>query len=234
VGFRGRCAFKRYIPSKPEKYGIKVMALTDARTSYFYNAYTYAGKDTDGQGLTVNEKKLNKPSQAGIRLVKPLYNSNRNLTADNWFSSAELAKHLLANQITFVGTLKKNKRDIPPEFLPTKGRKQGESIYGFTKDMTLMSYTPKKNKSVLLLSTMHHSKGVDDESGKPEIISFYNMTKGGIDSMDEKCAKYTCSRRTRRWPMAIFLGYLYRKFVYYVFLIPRKQRRSVLFREKIS
>jgi hypothetical protein len=40
VGFRGRCAFKMYTPSKPEKYGIKVMALIDARTNYFYNAYT--------------------------------------------------------------------------------------------------------------------------------------------------------------------------------------------------
>lgn len=51
---------------------------------------------------------------------------------------------------------------------------------------------------------MHHSKGVDLDSGKPEMIAWYNLTKGGVDSMDEKCAKYSCSRRTRRWPLAIF------------------------------
>lgn len=51
---------------------------------------------------------------------------------------------------------------------------------------------------------MHHLKSTDPDTGKPEIISFYNSTKGGVDAMDEKCAKYSCSRRTRRWPMAIF------------------------------
>lgn len=107
VGFRGKCKFKMYIPSKPEKYGIKIMALTDARTQYFYNAYIYAGKDTDGFGLLSSEKKLSKPSQSIVRLAKPLYNSNRNITADNWFSSLELAEYLLKNGLTFVGTMKK-------------------------------------------------------------------------------------------------------------------------------
>lgn len=204
VGFRGRCSFKMYIPSKPEKYGIKVMSLTDARTHYFYNAYIYAGKDSDGRGLTVDEKKMNKPTQSVIRLAKSLFQSNRNITADNWFSSIELAEYLLKNKITFVGTLKKNKRELPPEFLPTKGRKIGETIYGFTKNITILSHTPKKNKVVIAMSTMHHTEATDLETGKPEIIAFYNLTKGGVDAIDEKCAKYSCSRRTRRWPMAIF------------------------------
>lgn len=208
VGFRGRCRFKMYIPSKPEKYGIKIMALTDARTTYLYNAYIYAGKDSDSRGLEPNEKKLSKPTQSVVRLSKPLYNTNINITADNWFSSIELTQILLKNGLTFVGTLKKNKREIPTNFLPHKDRKVGDTIYGFTKDTTLVSYTPKKNKAVILMSTMHHQKSMDPETGAPEIISFYNLTKGGVDAMDEKCAKYTCSRRTRRWPMAIFFKLL--------------------------
>ena len=31
VGFRGRCGFRQYIPSKPNKYGIKIYALVDAK-----------------------------------------------------------------------------------------------------------------------------------------------------------------------------------------------------------
>ena len=203
VGFRGRCSFKMYIPSKPEKYGIKIMALTDAKTSYLFNAYIYKGKNSDGHGLAEKEKKLGKPLQAVIRLAHPLYNSNRNITCDNWFTSVELVENLLKHNLTCVGTLKKNKREIPPEFLPTKGRKVGETCYGFTKNLTLLSHTPKKNKAVILVSSMHHTMATDPND-KPEIINFYNSTKGGVDSMDEKCAKYTCSRRTRRWPMAIF------------------------------
>ncbi|KAK9688188.1 Transposase IS4 [Popillia japonica] len=49
---------------------------------------------------------------------------------------------------------------------------------------------------------MHHSK--QDDHGLPEINAFYNSTKSGVDAVDEKTSKYSCSRRTRRWPMAIF------------------------------
>lgn len=53
VTFRGKCRFKMYMSMKPCKYGIKIMALTDSRTSYLYNAYIYTGKDSDGIGLRV-------------------------------------------------------------------------------------------------------------------------------------------------------------------------------------
>ncbi|KAL3286955.1 hypothetical protein HHI36_001441 [Cryptolaemus montrouzieri] len=79
VGFRGSCRFK--IPSKPEKYGIKIMALTVAKTHYLHNGYTYAGKDTDSIGLTSEEKKFCKPTESVVRLAKSIYNSNMNITA---------------------------------------------------------------------------------------------------------------------------------------------------------
>lgn len=56
VPFRGRCSFKVYMPKKPKKYGVKVMCLTDARTSYLYNAYIYTGAGSDGQGLSDQER----------------------------------------------------------------------------------------------------------------------------------------------------------------------------------
>lgn len=56
-----------------------------------------------------------------------------------------------------------------------------------------------------MISSMHDTSEIDSESGKPEIIATYNRTKAGVDSLDQKCAAYSTSRRTRRWPMAIFL-----------------------------
>lgn len=87
LGFRGRYRFRMYIPNKPRKYGIKIMALTDAKTHYLLNAYIYSGKDSDGRTLTDDERKLPKPTQAVLQLTKPIVGSNRNITADNWFSS---------------------------------------------------------------------------------------------------------------------------------------------------
>lgn len=41
VGFRGRYKFRVYMASKPEKHGIKIMILSDAKTNYLLNAYIY-------------------------------------------------------------------------------------------------------------------------------------------------------------------------------------------------
>lgn len=37
MSFRSKCPFKTYMPSKPVRNGIKIIALTDARNNYFYN-----------------------------------------------------------------------------------------------------------------------------------------------------------------------------------------------------
>nr|CAH7763977.1 unnamed protein product [Callosobruchus chinensis] len=204
VKFRGRCKFKMYMPNKPAKYGIKLMCMTDARNGYLHNAYIYVGKDSDGKTLSDEERRtLLKPTQAVIRLTASLRNSNRNVTADNWFSSIELVDALKQRNLTYVGTMKKNKREVPAEFLPNKNKKVGSSMYGFTNSTTMLSYVTHKNKSVILVSSMHHEKGNDD--CLPEIIEYYNSTKGGVDLLDQKCANYCCGRRTRRWPLAVFL-----------------------------
>ncbi|XP_039278930.1 piggyBac transposable element-derived protein 4-like [Nilaparvata lugens] len=87
VPFRGRCSFKMYLPNKPAKYGLKIQCLTDAKTNYLYSAYLYTGKGSDGEGLSDQDQKLLKPTQAVIRLTESIEGTNRNITADNWYSS---------------------------------------------------------------------------------------------------------------------------------------------------
>lgn len=94
VSFRGRCRWKKYMPNKPCKYGLEIKCLTDGATSYLYNAYLYTGKDSDGKGLTDEEKKLLVPTQCVLRLAKPIMKTNRNITADNYFSSVEVCLEL--------------------------------------------------------------------------------------------------------------------------------------------
>ncbi|XP_056635924.1 uncharacterized protein LOC130444670 [Diorhabda sublineata] len=208
ISFRGRSKFKMYIPQKPCKYVLKLMALTDSRNNYFYNGYLYCGKKTDGNTLTETEKKLLIPTQAELRLSIPIQGSNRNITDDNWFSSIELVNVLKTKNLTYIGTLKKNKSEIPPEFQPNKTRQIGSSLYGFPENVTLLSHVPKKQKAVLLVSSMHSSAAQDPDVDKPEMIHFYNTTKSGVDSLDQKCALYSTGRRTQRWPMAIFFRIL--------------------------
>ena len=102
---------------------------------------------------------------------------------------------LLEKNLTIVGTLCKNKPDIPPVMKPSKSREKQSSEFGFSGNMTMVSYVPKKGKAVVLLSTMHDDRAVDDNSvkKKPEVIQYYNQTKSGVDTMDQ-----------RRWPMVLW------------------------------
>ncbi|XP_072392484.1 uncharacterized protein [Diabrotica undecimpunctata] len=146
------------------------------------------------------------------RLIQPNSGSNRNVTFDNWYTSYELMIKLLnEHKLTSVGMLRKNKRCIPAQFLILQNREQMTSLFGFQKDITLLSYVPKKNKNVLLLSTMHHDKAIDEATSDKnllEIISFYNFTKSGVDVVDELSASYNVSRNSRRWPLTIVFSLL--------------------------
>lgn len=202
--FRGRCGFRQYMRNKPAKYGLKVFSLVDARAFYVVNMEMYLGRQPDGP-----YQEPQKPDDVVGRIVRPISGSGRNVTHDNWFTNVPLAKKLLDDHnLTTVGTVRKNKAAIPHSFKVTKGREVNSSMFGFGKNnTTLVSYVPKKGKVVLLLSNMHNSKKIDESTGearKPEIITFYNSTKGGVDVVDELCATYSVARKTRRWPLAAF------------------------------
>ena len=77
----------------------------------------------------------------------------------------------------------------------------------------IVSYCPKKNKIVNLLSTLHSGTKVDTsyEQRKPEVILTYNEAKAGVDTMDQMTRTYSFKRKTRRWPLVVFykhVGYI--------------------------
>lgn len=118
-----------------------------------------------------------------------------------------LEKH----KLTSVGTVRKNKPQIPPNFLLTRNRPQFSSLFDFQEKISLVSYTPRKNKIVLVMSTLHHSSDIDESTAdkkKPEMITFYNETKGGVDVVDELSSTYDVSHNSRRWPLTIFFALL--------------------------
>ena len=92
--------------------------------------------------------------------------------------------------------------------LDKKIRTKGSSVFLFHKDMTLVSCinatSKTKKKPVLVISSTHTDNKLTS-TGKPKMIHDYNMSKGGVDVFDQMCAKYTVSRRTKRWSLCVFL-----------------------------
>ena len=97
LAFRGRCSFRQYLPSKPAKYGVKVFALVDVKNAYTFNREIYAGIQPVGPYRCSNSAE-----DIVVRLVEPVVGTNRNITADNWFSSVSLAKKLMEEKILLM------------------------------------------------------------------------------------------------------------------------------------
>ena len=138
------------------------------------------------------------------RLTSHISGSARNVIFDNWYTSYSLKESLLRDHnLTAVGTIRKNKRKIPKEFLEIKKKPTCDSIFGFREKLILVSYIPKSNskkKNVVLISSMHHDKTIGKATGedkKPEIITFYNSTKGGVDVVDMMMDKCSLSRNSQ-------------------------------------
>lgn len=121
---------------------------------------------------------------------------------DNFLTNVPLSGKLLNNNLTIVETLRQYKLDIPPIMKPSKLQELHSPEFGFHGNMTMVSYMQKKGRAVVVLSTMHDDKAVDASSHfhKPEVIMYYNKTKGGVDTVDQMINNYTC-QRTRRYNM---------------------------------
>ena len=222
VTFRGRCKFRMFIPSKPGKYGIKIWSLCDSKNAYLFNCEIYTGKKNDNREKNQGENVVK-------TLTMPIYKSGRNVTMDNFFTTLNLSRYLLEQNITIIGTVKKNKTFLPKNFQSNIGE-AGECKFIFQDEATLVKYNAKKNKSVVSLSAQHSQPEIREDTGKPEIIHYYNETKGGVDTLDQIVRHFSCKRPTRRWPMAIFYNIVdiaaYNAFLLYIEKKPSIQNYS--------
>ena len=107
---RGRVGFKTYIPTKPGKYGIKIWVLADAKkNSYLCNAQIYTGKHA-------NTVEKNQGERVVLQLSDPFCHKGRTITCDNFFTTINLAKHLLVKKTALVGTVRKQRTFLPLQF----------------------------------------------------------------------------------------------------------------------
>ena len=57
------------------------------------------------------------------------------------------------------------------------------------------------------MSSLHPNNNIA-ESGKPEIVEFYNKNKAGVDALDQIVCHYTAYHKSHRWSLAVFCNIL--------------------------
>eukprot|EP00096_Caligus_rogercresseyi_P004194 TRINITY_DN18369_c0_g1_i1.p1 TRINITY_DN18369_c0_g1~~TRINITY_DN18369_c0_g1_i1.p1 ORF type:complete len:460 (+),score=-15.26 TRINITY_DN18369_c0_g1_i1:160-1539(+) len=192
-----RCPFTQYISNKPDKFGIKFWLLADVESKYCCAARPYLGKDST------------RPSNVplGSFVVTSLLNDagilgkGYNVTCDNFFTSKSLIDSLIEKKTSLVGTVRNNSRDIPPikEILLDKSLPIFSTmVFKSKNNCTLTAYKAKKNKSVMVMSSLHPTVSISEKKKKkPETIEYYNHTKFGVDSLDQMCRLYSTKSGTR-------------------------------------
>lgn len=200
INFRGKCSFIQQDSNKPTKCGLKIISLVDAKTSFTCNMELYCDQQPEGPYRVSND-----PAAIVQRLIEHLKGSNYyNLTCDEHYTSYLLAISLLVDKITFLGAMGRDQREVPSCFLSGKSRPIGSTRLGFRNDATLASHVSQKGKAVIVLSTAHHDAKFNPWTKKPIIIEQYDAAKNAIDIMERTCAIYSVSKKTKRWPLAVF------------------------------
>lgn len=194
---KARCRFTQYIPSKPDKFGIKFWILAEVNSKFCYNIKPYLGRD--------EERTQALGSHVVMKLTEPIWNKGYNITTDNFFTSADLARQLLAKRTTIVGTVRAHRRELPPP--PPQRLELHSSIFYESNELHLTRYQAKRTKTVHILSTQHRGTTCQpDGKKKPFTILYYNSTKYGVDMLDQMARQLSTKSGCRRWPLAVFFN----------------------------
>ena len=199
-GFRGKCGFRQYIPSKPSKYGIKIFATVNSKVFYTGNIEIYAGKQPKDPYLISN-----KPADVIKRLAEPIYSSGHNSTADNWFIDRNLISKLEKKWLSYVGTVHKNKPQLPPEFVSSLCLKTDpqNTIYLVMVQIAylyLMYPKGKKPNFSFKYAFQWHCKFRFTKAWYNRILQ-PNEVRSWHCGRNDTC---NVARNTRRWPVVIF------------------------------
>ncbi|KAJ8399401.1 hypothetical protein AAFF_G00411130 [Aldrovandia affinis] len=142
---KAQCCFTQYMPNKSDKFGNKFWLAPDVKT--MVNGFPYLGKD-DSRPTTqrLGENMV-------LKLVESYMGKGRNITTDHFFTSLPLANKLLYKNNSLVGTVNRNKRELPPS---VQGRAELFSTKVLKNERaTLAVYQCKPRRNVSILSTQH-------------------------------------------------------------------------------
>jgi len=68
LGFRGKCPFRQYIKSKPDRYGIKLWICADAETFFVFTMKPYLGREE----AAIRNRTVSPGAEVVLKLMEPL------------------------------------------------------------------------------------------------------------------------------------------------------------------
>nr|XP_046188550.1 piggyBac transposable element-derived protein 4-like [Oncorhynchus gorbuscha] len=179
--WKGRLAFRQYIPSKRHRFGVKFFVMCDVKTAFVQDIIVYTGSTTDikhYEGLGVSGSVV-------MTMLAPHLGKRHTLYVDNWYSSPTLFQHLLSNSTGACGTVRSVRKGMPA--FGCGKMQRGEVEFQENGQQLAVKWHDKRD--VHALSTVHTATGkVDHLTGerkiKPDCVLDYNLKMGAVDKAD--------------------------------------------------
>jgi len=123
------------------------MAARGTKTKFAWRLQVYTGKGRNCR------PEVNQGKRAVLDLTESF--SGHNITCGNFFTSMDLAMELKKNNLTMVGTIRRNKTFLPSIIFSSKSDSKYSSrfLYNENQQILLISYKPKNAKDVFILSS---------------------------------------------------------------------------------
>ncbi|RXN14776.1 piggyBac transposable element-derived 4-like protein [Labeo rohita] len=206
--WKGWVAFRQFIPSKRNRFGVKFFVLCDVLTGYVQDMIIYSGSTTDiqhYQGLGISGSVV-------MTLLAPYLRKGHVLYVDNWYSSPTLFQYLLSLGTGACGTVRPKRKGMPTF---TKKMTKGEVDFRENGSQLAVKWHDKRNVHVL---TTVHPTGmaatgkIDHITGQPKMkpvcVLEYNKKMGAVDKADMMTGFLECTRKSTKWYKKVFFHLL--------------------------
>ena len=149
-----------------------------------------------------------------IELMSPLSGQGYHLFTDNFYTSVPLAISLLLHKTDLTGTVRGNRKYLPPGVKKQSKAKKGDiaAYKSDEDDIITLGWLDKKH--VIMITTSSSSEMVNYRSKRnrehviPSCVRSYNLNMGGVDLADMRIYQFLDERRTVRWNKKVFFAIL--------------------------
>ncbi|GBP34217.1 PiggyBac transposable element-derived protein 3 [Eumeta japonica] len=213
IKFKVKSTLKQYLPMKPIKRGYKLWCLADQR-GFIKKFQIYQGKDEE---MSEKFNNYGLGERVVLELTEHEWGKGKVVYFDNFFSSISLLEKL-KNENTFAcGTIRSNRKGLPPNMTADFKMTRGDTDYRFS-DMDIGYWKWKDNKMVHFVSNFHGTEETTvsrtEKNGSksavtcPQTVKDYNAFMGGVDTADRLRALYCVDRKSPKWWHRLFWGVL--------------------------
>ena len=216
VPYFGRHSCKMYMKGKPVRFGFKVWCLCSSQ-GYLFNSIPYVGKDE------AFDKEMGLGAGVVLQLLDVVENPQEHeIYFDNFFTSHKLMIRLNERHFFATGTIREPRliQSILEDSKKLSKQERGCYSTAFDQVNKIVSVKWFDNAVVTLASNFDFVEPpvpVKRFSRKerqlitvkqPRLISAYNASMGGVDSLDNFVSAYRISVKAKKWWWPYFVNYI--------------------------